>query len=155
MTAHDEQDERVVPIHVELRVRRRDEGPLGQHVAGDGLLAPPPRHLTAHLVREPPERDMVEPASGIAGDALRRPLVRGGDEGLLHRVLRGGEVVVAPGHGAEHLGREVAQQVADAGAGARRGHVSSGALITWRTSIGMISGLPPGPGADEAFAAIS
>ena len=30
-----------------------------------------------------------------------------------------------------------------------------GACPTWRTSIGMISGLPPGPGAADALAAIS
>lgn len=32
---------------------------------------------------------------------------------------------------------------------------SGGPDITWRTSIGMFSGLPPGPGAAETYAARS
>ena len=32
---------------------------------------------------------------------------------------------------------------------------TGGALITWRTSIGMFSGTPPFPGAADARAAIS
>ena len=48
-----------------------------------------------------------------------------------------------------------AQQVLDRGRGGVRRHASEGgALITWRTSIPMFSGLPPGPGAAEAWAAI-
>ena len=99
---------------------------------------------------------MVEPAGGIGGDAFGRPALGRRDQRFLNRVLRRGEVAVTPGDGAEHLRREVAQQVPDVGACGLRHHASTGTLIiTWRTSIGMFSGLPPGPGAAEAWAAIS
>lgn len=63
---------------------------------------------------------------------------------------------MTPGHRAEHLRREVAQQAPDICGRFLSRHASDGgALGTWRTSIGMMSGLPPGPGAAEARAAIS
>ncbi len=67
------------------------------------------------------------------------------------------EVAEAPHDRAEHLRRELAQQVLGAGSGDGERHSSSmgGALITCRTSIAMLSGAPPGPGAAEASAAIS
>src|SRR5271170_6987779 len=62
---------------------------------------------------------------------------------------------------AEHLRRKLTQQML----GSRipfLGHWSSrysisggGPLMTWRTSIGMFNGTPPGPGAADALAAIS
>ncbi len=107
-----------------------------------------------HLLRElAPQGDVVQPAARVGGDALRRPLRGGRDQRLLHRVLRGGEVAVAAGHRAEHLRREVAQQAPDGGLHVRHRHCF-GALITCRTSMGMFSGAPPGPGAADAFAAI-
>ena len=125
MAAHEEERERIVLIQAHVRLQRRDERPLGPELARDGFLPPPPGHLAPHLIREPAQGDVVEPAAGIAGNALLRPLGRRRDQRLLH------------------------------GVGARLGHTSGGALMTWRTSTGMTRGAPPGPGADEALTAIS
>jgi hypothetical protein len=49
--------------------------------------------------------------------------------------------VVTARDGAEDLRPELAQQVPDAGGHRLRRHIwSGGALITWRTSIGMVNG---------------
>ena len=85
------------------------------------------------------------------------PLLGGGDQRFLHRVLGRREVLMSASDRGEHLRREIAQQVPNGGVVLRvaRAHMSGGALMTCRTSIGMTSGVPPGPGADEALAAIS
>jgi hypothetical protein len=76
---------------------------------------------------------------------------------LLHRVLRGGEVSMTPRDGAEYVRGQLAQQVLDRVVQSLRRHTSTGEMliITCRTSIGMMSGAPPGPGAADALAAIS
>ena len=98
---------------------------------------------------------MIEPAAGVAGQPLGRPLRRRRDQRLLDRILRGREVVAASGDGAEHLRRKVAQQGPDVGGSPLGRQTSGGPLMTCRTSTGMMSGLPPGPGAPEILAAIS
>src|SRR5678815_3946651 len=104
------------------------------------------------MIGHPPHGDLDQPAARVVGDPVRGPLLRRRDERLLHRVLRGGEIAEAADHRAEHLRRELAQQALTGEAG----HTSTGGpLITSRTSIGMLSGLPPGPGAADARAAIS
>lgn len=86
--------------------------------------------------------------------ALLGPLDGGREQGLLDGVLGGVEVAVPAGEQADDPRREFAQQVVDGRAG--QGQSSAGgAAITWRTSIAMFSGSPPGPGAEEACAAIS
>jgi len=78
-----------------------------------------------------------------------------GDQRFLHGVLAGSEITKTSQRRAEHLRRQVAQQLLGSTVQRREGHaVSGGPLITWRTSIAMLSGLPPGPGAAEASAAI-
>ena len=94
---------------------------------------------------------------GLSGTPSSRPLQRRREQRLLHRVFRGGEVAEAADDRAEHLRRELAQQVL-AGrrpSGAAVTLSTGGALITSRTSIGMFSGAPPLPGAADARAAIS
>src|SRR5690606_25490877 len=100
---------------------------------------------------------VVEPSLGVLRDPLHRPLRRRRDERLLDRVLGGREVAVPPGDGAEHLRPQLAQQMLDTPIRPTRPHPSAGCggPITCRTSMGMTSGSPPGPGADDAFAAIS
>ena len=88
---------------------------------------------------------------GLSGTPSRGHCSGRGEQRLLDRVLRGGEVAEAPDDGAEHLRRELAQQVLVGSTS----HVSAqastgGALITSRTSIGMFSGTPPWPGAADA-----
>ena len=102
----------------------------------------------------------ISHAARVVGHPLARPLRRGRDERLLNRVLAGGEIAVTPHDDAQHLRRDLAQQALDRRddvAVRRRGHQAmsgGGALITCRTSIAMFSGLPPGPGAADASAAI-
>ena len=108
------------------------------------------------MIGHAPRGDLDQPAARIVGHALVGPLHRRGEERLLHGVLRGGEVAEAADHRAEHLRRQLAQQVLVGGSVDAIGHTSTGgALITWRTSIGMFSGAPPLPGAADARAAIS
>ena len=86
--------------------------------------------------------------------ALGGPRGRGGDERLLHRVLGVGEVAVPPDDRAEDLRRRARA----AGPRCRRscGHISGrGRSCTWRTSMGWRIGTPFGPGAADAWAAIS
>ena len=102
----------------------------------------------------------VSQARGVVGHPLARPLRRRRDERLLDRVLAGGEIAVAPHDDTQHLRRDLAQQTPDHRddvAVRRRGHQAmsgGGTLITCRTSIAKFSGLPPGPGAADASAAI-
>src|SRR5262245_51896388 len=99
---------------------------------------------------------MDQPAARTVRETLPRPLQRRGEERLLHRVLRGGEIAEAADHRAENLRREFPQQVLASELARVPAHPSTGgALITSRTSIGMFSGAPPGPGAVDARAAIS
>ena len=115
---------------------------------GDDVLAPAAGVVAAVLLDQPTGRHPDQPAERVVGLALGGPRGGGGDQRLLHRVLRVGEVAVAADDGAEDLRRELAQQVL----GARgRGHTSgSGALITWRTSMRLRIGAPFGPGAADA-----
>ena len=70
----------------------------------------------------------------MLGHALRRPLVRGGQQRLLHRVLAGVEVPVPAHERAEDLRRQLAQQALDAHV---VDHISIPAgSMTGRTSIG-------------------
>ena len=125
MAAHEEQHERVVVVDGDLAVGRRDEGPVGPELARDGLLAAPPRDLAAHAIGHAPEGDLDEPPARIVGHALARPLHRRRDQRLLHRVFGGGEVAVAADDRAEHLRRELAQQVSDGGVDGFRRHYST------------------------------
>src|SRR5262245_28060652 len=106
------------------------------------------------MIRDAAQRDVVQPAARIGGNSLRGPLHRRGDECFLHCIFGVAEIVVTPCNRAQHLRRKVAQQALDRIV-VTVGHASmSGAPMTWRTSTGMMSGLPPGPGAADAFAAI-
>ena len=110
------------------------------------------RHFAAHVVEHAAGSHLNQPGSGIIGDAFAWPLHGRGKQGLLHGVFGGGEITEAADHCAEHLRRELAQQVLEVSAHSISG---GGALITGRTSMGMFNGTPPGPGAADAPAAIS
>ncbi len=156
MTAHEEDDERVVLLHPQLRVTRRHERLVDRPFTGHDVLAPAPRELAAQVVVQTSDGYLIQPAARVVGEARYGPLRRGRDQRLLDGVLGGGEVPMTTRHGAEDLRRQLAQQVLDGGAWGLRRHTSvAGARMTWRTSTGMMSGVPPGPGAVETFAAIS
>ena len=120
------------------------------------MLALPPGALAADVIDHPARRHLDQPAARVVGHPVARPLLRGRKQRFLHRIFRGREVAVAADHRAEHLRREVAQQVFGGWIEARLGHsMSGGGLITSRTSMAMLSGAPPGPGAADASAAIA
>src|SRR5262245_26946894 len=105
------------------------------------------------MIGDSPRSDLNQPAARIVGQTFLRPLQRGREQRLLHGILCGTEIAEATSHRAENLRRQFTQQVL---VGERRRplrHTSTGgALITSRTSIGMLSGSPPLPGAAEASA---
>ena len=103
------------------------------------------------------EATWISQARGLSGTPSLRPLNGGRHQCLLNRVLSGGEVAETADDRAENLRRQLAQQMLSVGVQRRRGHSSSsgGPLITCRTSIGMFIGVPPGPGAADALAAIA
>ena len=63
------------------------------------------------MIGHAPRGDLDQPAARIVGHAFSRPLHGRREQRLLHRVFGGGEVAEAPDHRAEHLRRELAQQV--------------------------------------------
>jgi len=67
------------------------------------------------MIGDAPRRDLDQPGARVFGQAVARPLRRGRDQGFLNRILRSGEVAEPPDDGAQHLRREVAQQVLGAG----------------------------------------
>ena len=158
MTAHEEQDERVVVLFA-FGIEGRDEEEW--RFSGGGGFAIEARTLAAHAIGHAARGNVDEPGARIVGEAFLRPLICGGDECILHRVLGGGEVAEAAKDGTEHLRREVAEEML--GGCVERRHngflqatnSSGGPLMTWRTSMGMTKGLPSAPGAEEARAAIS
>ena len=100
---------------------------VGWHLGSCPLLAPPPSLVAAQLVGQPAGRHCDQPATWIPGDALIRPLERGGEHGFLHGVLGQVEVAAAADECTEDLRRELAQQVlgADFGLGS---HISAPAV---------------------------
>ena len=108
------------------------------------------------MIGHTPHGHLDQPAARIVGHALLRPLHGRGKQRLLDRVLRRGKIAEASNDGAENLRRQLAQQVLAGRVQLDGRHTSTGgALMTSRTSMGMLSGIPPGPGAAEAPAAIS
>ena len=125
MAAHEQQRERVVLL---LAGGRRD--PVGgsrRHRVG--VLAGAAGLLAARLVGEAPRRDGDQPGARVVGEALGRPLRRGGDQRLLDGVLARVEPAIAPHEHAQDLRRQLAQQGFDA-------HISvPEASMIGRTSI--------------------
>jgi hypothetical protein len=119
-------------------------------------LSPPPRKFTAQVIRHAPAGDLDQPAPRIAGHALVGPLGGGGKQRVLYRVLGGGEISESPQHRTENLRRQLAQQILFR-VGRLGSHTSPAVklIMTGRTSMGMNNGVPPGPGAADARAAIS
>jgi hypothetical protein len=156
MAAHEEQDERVVLVRGFPALLRQADGEVASPLPGRGSLPAAARELAAHVVGHAAGGNANEPRPRIVGQALLGPLHGRRDERFLDRVLGGREVPEAPDDGAEDPRREVAQQALGAPVEEEGRHTSvGGPLITWRTSIAMFSGMPPGPGAAEARAAIA
>ncbi len=156
MTAHEEQNERVVLLHGVLGVWCENDLLVWRPLGEDDSFATPARARAAQLVGEPPHGDLDQPAARIVGKALDGPLPERRDKRFLDGVFGRREIAAPPDDGAEHLRREIAQPTLGVVIESRARHMSAGgALITCRTSIGMFSGTPPLPGAAEASAAIA
>ena len=152
MAAHEQQHERVVGIDPGLgkNRRRNDE----RQILGCRGLAIATRDLAADVIGHASERHVNQPAARIVRNTVARPLRGRCDQRFLHGVLAGSEIAEPSHRRAEHLRRQLAQQVLGPTVERRRGHFCSGGpLMTWRTSIGMLKGTPPGPGAADASAA--
>src|SRR5215813_11975878 len=127
--------------------------PLTSTADGSAIAAASSRRLAAQLIGHLPHGGLDQPAARVGGHPLGRPVPGRRDQRLLHGVLRGVEVPEAADEHAEDLRRLFAQQVLQARPGAHS--PLADAPITCRTSIGCWIGTPPGPGAADAFAAIS
>jgi hypothetical protein len=111
MTAHEEQDERVVLI---LPIPAIDCGrllPFECYLQGREGFAPSPGQRAAEMIGHAPGGDLDQPAARIVGHALFGPLHGRREQRLLNGILGGEEVAEAPDHGAENLRRKLAQQV--------------------------------------------
>ncbi len=139
---------------------------LGRHLRGrrglvarvlrEQRLAPAAGELGTHLVGHAAGGDADQPSGGVVGQAFLRPLDGCREQSFLNRVLRGGEVPRAPHQNAEHPRRQFAQQVLGGSLWRGAGHIAGGgALMTSRSSMDRLSGLPPGPGAADALAAMA
>ena len=154
VTAHEQQDERVVPLGRSGIAEPRPG--IGDGRPGSEFFAVASCCVAADVVRHAPGGHVNQPAARVVRHAFLRPLHAGGDERLLYRVFGGGEVLEAADRRAENLRRELAQQILGSRVQSGSRHISTGGgFITSRTSIGIFNGLPPTPGAADAPAAIS
>ena len=117
MTAHEEQNKRVIPIDGKVCVRRRHECPVCDDFARDRFLAMTSRNFTAQLIGHPPHCNVIEPSFRIVRNSFDWPLGRSRDERFLHSVFCGCEITMTSCDGAEHLRSEIAKQVLDTGVG--------------------------------------
>ena len=84
MTTHEQQEQRVIGVRVDVRVDRQDERLL---LGREHFFAAASRLLAACLIGEPAKADLNQPGARIVGQTFARPSERGRDERLLHRVL--------------------------------------------------------------------
>jgi len=151
MTAHKEQDERIILIRFNLDIRRRRQT---FEFRGRSGFAATAGQLAAQVIGHTPGGHLNQPGPGIVWNAFARPLNRRREQCLLNGVLGIGEVPETADDRAEHLRRKVAQKMLGSGVERIHNHSSGAPLITCRTSIGMFEGAPAGPGAVDARAAI-
>src|SRR5258707_8832647 len=111
MATHEQQDQRVISL------RGWPFGGLpplvGQDPLGDDGFTALTRLLAAYQVCQPAGGDCDQPGAGTVGYAVLRPLQGRRNQGLLCRVLGGGEKTRPPDHPAEDLWRQTSQQVLD------------------------------------------
>ena len=111
MAVHEKENERVVFLFNRnfrvVRLREAGVRPLCCH----DILTPAPCHLAPHVVRDSSCCDLVQSAEWVFGNPLHGPLRGSRHESLLHRVLRGGEIIMPARYGGEHMRRKIAQQV--------------------------------------------
>jgi len=152
MTAHEQKIQDVVSFRDRLVGGERELLLCGDQAHDDGL-ALPARALRANVIGNLAPGDVDQPRAWVLGQAVARPLRRCRDQRLLNGVFRGTEVAETMNDRAEHLRRELAQQVLGLGVERHQSSSLGGSLMTWRTSMARLSGSPPTPGAADASAA--
>ena len=108
MTAHEEQDERIILLSSLPAILRHVRG--GCHLVplqGRFGLPPPAGHLAAHMIRHAPRGHLNQPGARIVGESFPRPLDGRRHQRFLDRVLDGGEIAKTADDGAQHLRREL------------------------------------------------
>jgi hypothetical protein len=109
MATHEEQDERVLLVHVRF-VGRRYHVLSRRRFEDDLRFAPTARRLRPVVIGDLPSGDLDEPRARIFRHTRSWPLERSRSERFLHGVLRGIEVAIATDDGAEHVRRKLAEQ---------------------------------------------
>lgn len=156
MATHKEQEQCVFALDLRGGINGWRPRFVGRGQREDPALATAASDLAPHMVGETPRGHLDQPPSGVFGEALFGPLKGGGEKCFLHRVFGGSKVAEPTDQSPKHLRREFTQQVLGRRVEPRRRHsVGGGPLMTWRTSMAMLRGAPPRPGAAEALAAIS
>ena len=154
MTAHEEQNERVILLDMTV-----DFGHGRQIIKfhGHGGFPAPTGELASQVIGHAPASDLDKPGARIVRRAFFGPLKRCCEQRLLDGVFSVGEIMEAANDDPEHLRREFAQQMLGTVIQQSLGHGNSSAtlLMICRTSMGMLNCVPPGPGPPDIRAAIS
>ena len=156
VAAHEQQDQRVVLVQRGRFVGGRRQLLIRWRLHHDDCLAAAARQLGADVIGHPPRRDVDQPAARVVRARLRPAIAaprRSAPPAPRLRRRRSRR---------SGASRRRAPAARGRAAGARRrigssrwSHLGGGALITSRTSIGMLIGHPARPGAADARAAIS
>ena len=154
MAAHEEQNQRVICVHITLNIV---DGRDGLRIPRDRGFPLTAGNFVAYLIDHPAGCHPNQPAAWILGNTLARPLRECCQHGLLNGILGRGEIAKSPHDSSKHLRSEFAQKVLGLRVWQGLFHGSSPAppLMTCRTSIGIFKGSPAGPGAADQIAAIS
>ena len=155
MTAHEQQDQRVVLIRLIQTTHRRRLLLVGPHLRSEGCFTLSQRQLAAHVIGHAAGGDLDQPSARVIWQAVLGPLHGGCEQRLLNRILGGCEVPEAPHDRAEHARTELPQQFLGRRTMRSAHHMSPRPLMIGRTSIGMFAGAAPGPGIADKRAAIS
>ena len=134
VTAEQQQRQRVVVLAGVREVSCRCQKLAFRRTSGDELLPVGSSPLAAPMVHQAAPRNSGQPARRVLRQPLVGPLLRCGKQRLLHCVLGGVEVAVAPHECGEHVRRTAAPDVLQAG------HWSSLPI----DMIGRSSTVPPG-----------
>ena len=154
MTAHEEQNQRVVLLSIAFHFGHGGQiikfGRHGSFPAAAGQFA-------SNVIGHAPACHLAKPAARIVRNAFFGPLHGCCDQRFLHSIFSVGEVMEAADDDPEHLRREFAQQVLGTVVEEPPAHGNSPEtrLMICRTSIGMLNRIPPGPGPPDMRAAIS
>lgn len=99
MTAHEEQDERIVLLILGGKSSRQIAVAMLPALAG---------RFTAQMIGHAAAGHLNQPGARIVGNSFLRPLRCGRKQGFLYGIFSGAEVAEQATHGAKYLRRQVA-----------------------------------------------